>query len=89
MVEPQLPRELVRAMELNPIKLLKRRARLDRTAREEADFLLRRFGENAYEAALQAAERPNLTSWGRQVMRAAADRLRPRDAAAVENEPPN
>ena len=64
-------------MELNPFRVLRRRARLSRAATEEAGYLRMRFGEGAYEAALQAAERPDLTSWGREVMRAAAEQLRP------------
>jgi hypothetical protein len=66
-------------MELNPIRFLRRRARLERAAKDEADFLRRRFGDAAYEAALKDAERLDLTSWGRQVMRAAAELLRPRE----------
>jgi hypothetical protein len=69
-------------MELNPIRFLRRRARLEKAAKEEADFLRRRFGDGAYQAALQEAERPELTSWGRQVMRAAALQLRPREEKA-------
>ncbi len=71
-------------MDLNPIRVLRRRARLSRAAAEEADFLRRRFGEQAYDAALQEAARPELTSWGREVMRAAAEQLRPREDKAPE-----
>ncbi len=68
-------------MELNPLRMLRRRARLGRAARQEAEYLRMRFKDGAYEAALQAAERTDLTSWGRAVMRAAANELRPSTSA--------
>jgi hypothetical protein len=65
-------------MTLNPIRLLRRRMRLERAAEEEAAHLRSRFGEGAYEVALRDAEREDLTSWGREVMRAASRKLRPK-----------
>lgn len=64
-------------MILNPFRLVRRRMRLSRAADEEAAYLRRRYGDAAYGAALKEAERPELTSWGREVMVEAARRLRP------------
>jgi hypothetical protein len=66
-------------MELNPIRFFRRRARLGRAVKEEVEYLRRRYGEKAYQAALKEADRSDLTSWGREVMRAAAEQLRPRE----------
>ena len=72
-------------MELNPFRALRRRARLSRAAKDEADRFRMRFNDGAYEAAVQAAERSDLTSWGRAVMRAAAEELRPRTASKSQD----
>jgi hypothetical protein len=59
-------------MILNPLRWYRRRRRLRREALEEARFLRRRHGEDALRAARDQLGRPELTSWGRQVMETAA-----------------
>lgn len=60
---------------INPLRYLRRRRRLQQEADEEALFLRRRFGDEAHRAAMEKLERPDLTSWGRQVVGEAARRL--------------
>jgi hypothetical protein len=65
-------------MTLNPIRLLRRRIRLERAAADEVVHLRSLYGERAYEASLKEIERPELTSWGRKVKQAASRKLRPK-----------
>ena len=62
-------------MIINPIRHLRRRKRLQAEAEEEATYLRRRFGADAYGASLEKLQRSDLTSWGRQVVSEAARRL--------------
>jgi hypothetical protein len=55
-------------MILNPLRLYRRRQRLLREALEEAQYLRRRYGEEAIRAAREQLRRPDLTSWGHQVL---------------------
>lgn len=55
-------------MILNPLRLYRRRQRLLREAREEAQYLRRRHGEGAIAAAREQMRRPDLTTWGHQVL---------------------
>lgn len=54
-------------MILNPLRLYRRRRRLQREAVEEAQFLRRRHGDSALTAAHEQLRRQDLTTWGRQV----------------------
>ena len=74
-------------MTLNPFRLFKRWQRLRREVEQEVFYLRRQHGERAYEAALAEMERPELTSWGRQVMEEAARRLKPDHAAGDRSRP--
>jgi hypothetical protein len=59
----------------HPIKAIRRRRRLRRAAEEEAFHLRRVHGAGAHAAALQKLKRPDLTSWGRQVVQGAAKEI--------------
>jgi hypothetical protein len=61
---------------LNPWRLYRRKLRLERHALEEAQLLRRRHGPGALHAAHQKLLRPDLTPWGRKVMRRAIQLLR-------------
>lgn len=67
-------------MVLNPIRLWRRRERLRREAMDEAQMLRRRHGEAAPMAAKTKLERPDLTTWHRQVVERAARLLETGDA---------
>jgi hypothetical protein len=73
-------------MQLNPWKIMRHRRRLRRAASEEAELLRRRFGGAAAEAARQKLERPDLTSWGREVVGQALKMLK---ADATPSRPPS
>ena len=60
---------------LNPMRRHRRRQRLEREAMEEAAYLRRRHGALALAAAHEKLRRPDLTSWGRQVVQRAAELL--------------
>jgi len=62
-------------MMLNPLRLYRRRQRLRREALEEAQLLRRRHGDEALAVAQQQLTRPDLTTWGRQVVGEAAKLL--------------
>jgi hypothetical protein len=55
----------------NPLRLYRRRMRLRRVALEEAQYLRRRYGTDAARAAREQLRRPDITSWGRKVLRRA------------------
>ncbi|MFC3071466.1 hypothetical protein [Phenylobacterium soli] len=63
-------------MILNPLRLYRRRQRLRREALEEAQYLRRRHGEAAVDAARDQLRRSDLTSWGQQVMEQALKLLK-------------
>jgi hypothetical protein len=63
-------------MILNPLRLYRRRQRLLREALEEAQYLRRRHGDEAISAAREQLRRPDLTSWGHQVLERAIKYLR-------------
>jgi len=65
-------------MTLNPFRLYRRWRRLERQAAEEAQHLRRRYGADALTQAEQQLARPDVTSWGRLVLRRAIRRLRGR-----------
>lgn len=56
------------SMILNPLRLYRRRRRLRREALEEAQYLRRRHGDQALQAARDQLRRQDLTTWGHQVM---------------------
>jgi hypothetical protein len=55
-------------MTLNPLRLYRRRRRMKREALEEAQYLRRRYGPEAVRVARDQLERPDLTTWGHQVL---------------------
>jgi hypothetical protein len=63
-------------MILNPMRFIRRLRRLERAAREEAQTLRRRHGNAAILAAREQLRRPELTSWGRRVIRRAIKMLK-------------
>ena len=63
-------------MTLNPLRFLRRRQRLRREALEEAQYLKRRHGEDAIRAAREQLRRPDLTTWGRNVLQRTIKLLR-------------
>ena len=63
-------------MTLNPLRYLRRRRRLRHAVEEEVFFLRRAHGAAAYEAALSKLGRPDLTDWGRQIVKGAARELK-------------
>lgn len=63
-------------MMLNPLRLYRRRQRLSREALEEAQYLRRRHGPDALHAAKEQLRRPELTTWGHQVLEKAIELLR-------------
>ena len=65
-------------MTLNPLRIFRRRRRLRRAALEEAHYLRRRYGENAERVAREKLRRPDLTSWGQEVLIATVRLLRRR-----------
>lgn len=65
-------------MILNPLRLYRRRQRLQREALEEAQYLRRRHGEDAVRAAREQLRRTDLTTWGHQVLERAIKYLRTR-----------
>lgn len=86
MVEIMISRRLARVvsvpsawggrLRLNPLRLWRRRRRLREAAAEEARFLRRRHGDGALIAAQEKLVRPDVTSWGREVLREAIKLLR-------------
>jgi hypothetical protein len=60
----------------NPLRLYRRRQRLKREALEEAQYLRRRHGPDAIRAARDSLERPDLTTWGQEVLEEAIRILR-------------
>ena len=62
-------------MTFNPVKLIRRRKRLHQAIQEEVHFLMRSYDRGAHRAALEKLQRPDLTSWGRQVLDGAAKQL--------------
>ena len=65
---PALPRGILGDLLLNPVRILRRRQRLEREALEEAQFLRRRHGEGALDAARDQQLRPEVTTWGYRVL---------------------
>jgi hypothetical protein len=65
-------------MIMNPLRMWRRRQRLEREALEEAQFLRRRFGPGALEAAREQQRRPEVTSWGYRVLDRAIQLLKSR-----------
>ena len=63
-------------MDLNPVRYLRRRRRLRQAVEEEMFFLRRTYGDRAYEAAIEKLERPDLTHWGRDIVKSAARQLK-------------
>jgi predicted RNA-binding protein len=57
------------------MRLIRRLRRLEREAREEAQTLRRRHGSAAILAAREKLRRPEVTSWGRRVIRRAIKML--------------
>ncbi|WP_133254227.1 hypothetical protein [Phenylobacterium deserti] len=58
-------------MIIDPFRLYRRHRRLVREAEEEAQFLRRRHGPSALQAARSRLDRPDLTHWGKRVMQRA------------------
>ncbi len=58
------------------MRLYRRYRRLQREAREEAQTLRRRHGAAALLAAREKLRRPEVTSWGRRVLRRAIKLLK-------------
>jgi len=69
-----LPR--AHAVNLDPIRFLRRRQRFRQDAEAEAELLRRRHGEGAYAHAMEKLGRADLTTRYRRVLEAAARRLR-------------
>jgi hypothetical protein len=65
-------------MTISPWRLLRRRRHIARLALEEAWRLRRRHGDAALVAAHEKLARPDLTRWGRDVLREAVRQLRSR-----------
>ena len=65
-------------MVFNPLRLYRRKRRLEREALEEAQLLRRRYGAAAIAAAREKLRRPDLTWWGRKVMKRTVELLRRR-----------
>ncbi len=63
-------------MTLNPIRLMRRRRRLQREVDDAVRFLRHAHGDQAYAVALARVGDPGLTGWGRQIAQGAADQLR-------------
>ncbi|HEY8615540.1 hypothetical protein [Phenylobacterium sp.] len=63
-------------MRVNPLRMWRRYRRLRREAADEAQFLRRRFGDDAVAAARAKLRRADVTSWGRAVLRRAIRILR-------------
>ena len=59
----------------DPIRLIRRRQKLREAIDEEVWKLRRMHGERARETAREKLKRPDLTTWGRQVIGGAAKRL--------------
>jgi hypothetical protein len=55
-------------MMIDPIRWYRRRQRLLREANDEIQFLRRRHGPAALDAAREKLARPDLTHWGRSVV---------------------
>jgi len=62
-------------MILNPFRLYRRWRRLEREALEEARFARRRHGDEAAWALQVKLADPQLTSWGRRVLKRAVQLL--------------
>lgn len=65
-------------MILNPMRIYRRHRRLERQALEEARLLRRRHGGAAIIAAREKLKRPDLTWWGRKVLKRSIELLRNR-----------
>ncbi|HEY8573775.1 hypothetical protein [Phenylobacterium sp.] len=63
-------------MTINPLRLYRRRKRLEQDALEEAQLLRRRHGAMAMHAAKEKLMRLDLTAWGRKVVKRAIVLLR-------------
>lgn len=68
----------------DPFHWYRRRQRLRRAAREEIQFLQRRYGASALAAAQEKLNRPDLNEWGRSVLAQAIKEMSKRPAAAAE-----
>jgi hypothetical protein len=62
-------------MIIDPFRWYRRRQRLLREAQEESQYLRRRFGETAVDAAREKLKRSDLTQWGRNVIEQAVKLL--------------
>ena len=65
-------------MILNPLRMYRRHQRLERQALEEARLLRRRHGGAAITVARDKLQRPDLTWWGRKVLKRSIELLRNR-----------
>ena len=54
---------------LDPIRLMARRRRLRAAVQDEVYYLRRAHGRAALAAAMEKLHRPDLTSWGRRIMK--------------------
>ena len=63
-------------MILNPVRLFRRWRRLRSEAMEEVRLLRRRHGEDALAEAMAKLNRPDLNTWGRNVLRQTVALLR-------------
>ncbi len=62
-------------MILDPFRLIRRRQKLREAIDDEVWMLRRVHGASARDTALAKLKRPDLTTWGRQVVGGAAKRL--------------
>ena len=63
-------------MTLNPIRLMRRRQRLQREVEDAVRFLRRAHGDQAYAVAVARVGDPGLTGWGRRIAEETARQLR-------------
>lgn len=62
-------------MIIDPFRLYRRYQRLQREAQEEALHLRRRYGAGALDAARERLARPDVTTWGKRVLRRTVELL--------------
>ena len=62
-------------MVLDPIRWYRRHQRLLQDAQDEMQYLRRRHGASALQAAREKLQRPDLTEWGRSVVAEAIKQL--------------
>lgn len=62
-------------MVLDPFRWYRRRQRLLQEAQDEMQYLRRRHGASALQAAREKLRRPDLTDWGRTVVTRAIKQL--------------